>query len=133
MQNRGEGGHDPEEDARACVELVKRKCRNGPGFGEFRTDVEGLFERLARGTKRSGIGGRWIISSGGEDGVVSELKTAVVDRGKNPAAWHGAGASTTIGCSSDEDVLKGVLTVLPEHDFVWARFMAVAEASGCKL
>lgn len=128
MQNRGEGGHDPEEDARACVELVKRKCRGGAGFGEFKTDVEGLFERLGRGTKRVGIG-KWV---GGEGGVANDLRTAVVDRGRNPSAWHGAGASTTVGCASDGDVLKGILSILPEHDFVWARFMGVAEASGCE-
>lgn len=29
IQNRGEGGHDPEEDARACVDLLKKKVTNG--------------------------------------------------------------------------------------------------------
>lgn len=29
IQARGEGGHDPEEDARACVELLKKKIQNG--------------------------------------------------------------------------------------------------------
>lgn len=29
IQNRGEGGHDPEEDARACVDLLKKKIDNG--------------------------------------------------------------------------------------------------------
>jgi RNA exonuclease 1 len=29
IQNRGEGGHDPEEDARACIELLKKKVENG--------------------------------------------------------------------------------------------------------
>lgn len=29
IQNKGEGGHDPEEDARACVELLRKKVENG--------------------------------------------------------------------------------------------------------
>lgn len=29
IQNRGEGGHDPEEDARACLDLLKKKVDNG--------------------------------------------------------------------------------------------------------
>lgn len=29
IQNRGEGGHDPEEDARACIDLLKKKVQNG--------------------------------------------------------------------------------------------------------
>jgi RNA exonuclease 1 len=29
IQNRGEGGHDPEEDALACVDLLKKKIENG--------------------------------------------------------------------------------------------------------
>jgi RNA exonuclease 1 len=29
IQTRGEGGHDPEEDARACLDLLKKKVENG--------------------------------------------------------------------------------------------------------
>ena len=29
IQNKGEGGHDPEEDARACMELLRKKVENG--------------------------------------------------------------------------------------------------------
>jgi RNA exonuclease 1 len=29
IQNRGEGGHDPEEDARACMDLLRKKVANG--------------------------------------------------------------------------------------------------------
>lgn len=29
IQQRGEGGHDPEEDARACIALLKKKIANG--------------------------------------------------------------------------------------------------------
>src|SRR5713226_8340655 len=29
IQDRGPGGHDPEEDARACVDLLRAKIKNG--------------------------------------------------------------------------------------------------------
>ena len=29
IQNRGAGGHDPEEDARACLDLLRKKVDNG--------------------------------------------------------------------------------------------------------
>ena len=29
IQDRGPGGHDPEEDARACIDLLKVKIKNG--------------------------------------------------------------------------------------------------------
>ncbi|KAI0695306.1 hypothetical protein BC835DRAFT_1414931 [Cytidiella melzeri] len=36
--SRGEGGHDPEEDARAGLDLLKTRVANGPGYGEFKVD-----------------------------------------------------------------------------------------------
>lgn len=114
IQNRGEGGHDAEEDARACIELLERKMRGGPGYGEFKADYEGVFERLAR-SPRAAEGG---------------LRTAIVDRG-DPGKWHGAGAGTAVPCTSDEEVVKGVLEQVEGCDFVWARLMGLAEAQGC--
>lgn len=40
IQNRGEGGHDPEEDARACLDLLNKKIENGvfdqtPSFADW--------------------------------------------------------------------------------------------------
>ncbi|KAH9930557.1 ribonuclease H-like protein [Amylocystis lapponica] len=110
IQNRGEGGHDPEEDARACLDLLKKKVANGPGFGEFKMDMESVFERMSRA--RAGT-----------------VRSAVVDHG-NPAAWHGSKASTTIACKSDAEVLEGLLGALPSHHFVFGRFTALADALG---
>ncbi|KAF8905308.1 hypothetical protein CPB85DRAFT_1315585 [Mucidula mucida] len=101
IQMRGEGGHDPEEDARACGDLLKKKIENGPGFGEFKTDYESIFERMG----------------------------AVVDHG-NPTVMHGAKATSSIGCKDDDEVLKGVLEALPSHDFVFGRFMGLANLLG---
>ncbi|CAL1697832.1 unnamed protein product [Somion occarium] len=110
IQNRGEGGHDPEEDARACLDLLKKKVENGPGFGEFKTDYESIFERMSR-------------ARGGT------VHSAVVDRG-NPSTWHGGKATTTVGCKSDDEVLSGLLDVVQNHTFTFGRFTALADALG---
>ncbi|KAL6307315.1 hypothetical protein BKA93DRAFT_727854 [Sparassis latifolia] len=110
IQNRGEGGHDPEEDARACLDLLKKKVQNGAGFGEFKTDLESIFERMAR--SRSG-----------------SICTAVVDHG-NPTAWHGSKATTTVACKSDVEVFEGLLGAVHSHHFLFARFTAVADGLG---
>ncbi|KAI0776562.1 hypothetical protein BD413DRAFT_644823 [Trametes elegans] len=110
IQNRGEGGHDPEEDARACLDLLKKKVDNGPGFGEFKVDMESIFERIGRA--RAGT-----------------VRSAVIDHG-NPAAWHGQKASTCIACKTDEEVLEGLLGAIDSHHFLFARFTALADARG---
>ncbi|KAG5636152.1 hypothetical protein H0H81_008983 [Sphagnurus paluster] len=114
IQTGGEGGHDSEEDARACLDLLKKKLECGPGFGEFKTDMESIFERMARSTRRAG-------------GVVGSIKSAVVDHG-NPAVMHGNKANTAVACTDDEEVLKGLLDVIPSHQFAFGRFMALADA-----
>jgi RNA exonuclease 1 len=47
IQARGEGGHDPEE-MRARADLLRKKIQDGPGYGEFKMDLESIFERMAR-------------------------------------------------------------------------------------
>jgi RNA exonuclease 1 len=132
IQMRGEGGHDPEEDARACLDLLKKKIENGelfiyllhlhpinfllgPGFGEFKTDYESIFERMARSVGRGGPG---------------SIRSAVVDHG-NPAVMHGAKANTVIACTNDGEVLEGLMQVIPGHEFTFGRFTAVADGLGC--
>lgn len=130
IQNRGEGGHDPEEDARACVDLLNKKIENGlsisdfaallayinpcagPGFGEFKIDMESIFERMGR-------------ARGGS------ITTAVVDHG-NPGAWHGSKATTVVACNTDGEVLDALLGAIPSHSFVFGRFTGLASALGCK-
>ncbi|KIK90919.1 hypothetical protein PAXRUDRAFT_150845 [Paxillus rubicundulus Ve08.2h10] len=114
IQTKGEGGHDPEEDALACVDLLKLKIQCGAGFGEFKTDFESIFERMARASGRGGPG---------------SVRGAVVDHG-NPSVMHGSKATTTIGCSSDEEVLDGLLQAIPAHEFVFGRFTGLADAMG---
>lgn len=117
IQARGEGGHDPEEDARACLDLLKKKLQGGPGFGEFKIDYESIFERMTRASRRAGGGGP------------GSIKTCVVDHG-NPNVMHGSKANTAIGCKTDADVLEGLLGAIPSHHFVFGRFMSLADVLG---
>ncbi|GAA6006093.1 hypothetical protein JCM10207_000520 [Rhodosporidiobolus poonsookiae] len=103
------GGHDSEEDARAAVELVRLKMEKGPGFGEFVTDQETVFERIGRG----------------QDAKTS----AVVDHG-TPGQWHGAKATTAVACTNDDEVLQGLLDSVGTHDLTIARFMDLSHALG---
>nr|VWP02055.1 Thioredoxin 1 (Trx-1) [Ganoderma boninense] len=112
IQNRGEGGHDPEEDARACLDLLRKKVENGPGFGEFKVDTESIFERMARARIKG-----------------AAITSAVVDHG-NPSAWHGQKATTCVACASDADVLAGLLASLASHHFLFGRFTALADVRG---
>ena len=99
-------------DRRFCVAL-------GPGYGEFRTDYEPILARIARARGRG-------LDGGG-------ARAAIVDHG-NPGAWHGTSASapaTTVPCTTDAEVLDGILSVLDTHEFVFARLMGLAGALGC--
>ncbi|KAF9067521.1 hypothetical protein BDP27DRAFT_1422812 [Rhodocollybia butyracea] len=117
---RGEGGHDPEEDARATMELVRKKVENGREFGEFKADMEGLFERIGRAVKRSS----WAAGTGGE-----KIRTAVIDHG-NPGMMHESKASTCLGCKDDEEVVKNFVDVVESDDFVLVRLMGLAGVLG---
>ena len=121
IQTRGEGGHDPEEDARACLDLLKKKLEEGPGFGEYKTDYESIFERMGRATWRGG--------GGGVNDV--RIKSAVVDHG-NPGVMHGSKADTALACKTDDEVLEGLLNVIPSHQFAFGRFMALSNTLGCE-
>ena len=89
----------------------------GPGFGEFKTDLESIFERMSRSSRRAG-------------GGPGSIRSAVVDYG-NPAAMHGSKANTAVGCTSDEEVLQGLLGAVSSHEFTFGRFMALADTLGC--
>jgi RNA exonuclease 1 len=121
IQTGGEGGHDPEEDARACIDLLELKVKNGPGFGEFAVDMESILERMARRSAGS--------ISGGAGGII---RTGVVDYG-TPSSWMGAKATSTVACKCDDDVAKGVAELITTHQFVFGRMMELSEALGCEV
>ena len=125
IQTGGESGHDPEEDARASIDLLKLKVKNGPGFGEFAVDMESILERMAR--RSAGSGG--VNISGGVGGGI--IRTGVVDYG-SPSSWMGAKATSTVACKCDDDVAKGVAELVTAHQFVFGRMMELSGALGCE-
>ena len=99
--------------------LIDDTAASGPGYGEFRTDYEPILARIARA--------RCCGPNGGS------ARAVIVDHG-NPGAWHGTSASapaTTVPCTTDAEVLDGILGALDTHEFVFARLMGLADALGC--
>lgn len=133
VQKGGAAGHDSVEDARTCLDLVKQKCENGPSWGSGEASAENIFKRIAR------TGVRY-KSQGGEGPEDKGRSSAAVDWG-DPKKGSGAAASVTIGCTSDEDVTKGVIRAVngdPDGayvpgggvDFVWARLRELEALKG---
>ncbi|CAE6517816.1 unnamed protein product [Rhizoctonia solani] len=108
-----QGGHDPEEDARACLALLAKKMKEGPDFGVFKQDVESIFERLSKSNGRHGKGST----------------SAVIDHG-NPRAWHGAKATSAVSCQTDDQVVAGVIDAAQNHDLVFGRLLELSQALG---
>ena len=99
--------------------LIDDRAASGPGYGEFRTDYEPILARIARARCRGPNGG--------------SARAAIVDHG-NPGAWHGTSASapaTTVPCTTDAEVVDGIIGALDTHEFVFARLMGLADALGC--
>ncbi|KAG9316877.1 hypothetical protein JVU11DRAFT_2953 [Chiua virens] len=48
------------------------------------------------------------------------VRGAVVDHG-NPSVMHGAKATSSIGCTSDPEVLEGLIQAIPAHEFLFGR------------
>jgi len=133
-------GHDAEEDARACVELLQRKIMGPVGFGEVENkfETERLWDRLGR--KQSG-------NHPSVETTKRKLRCAVVDR---PNGGSFAAASLNgvdvVPCANDDEVMKGILRLVlqekkmedamdqdnpaPPFDFIWARLGEVAESAG---
>ncbi|KAM0746892.1 hypothetical protein T439DRAFT_329164 [Meredithblackwellia eburnea MCA 4105] len=110
----GGQGHNSLEDASTAVKLVRLKMEKGPGFGDFKSDEETIFERLGR-------------VQGGPDG--RKCRTAMIDQG-NPAQWLGGKASNTVACKNDDEVLQGLIEQIPQNELTVARLMDVSHGLG---
>ncbi|WVF70114.1 hypothetical protein IAT40_004902 [Kwoniella sp. CBS 6097] len=109
-----EQGHDSEEDARTCVDLLKMKLFHGPDFGNALENMEPIFERLNRFRP---------------DKTQTGKTSAYIDYG-NPRGTYGAKSTTAIKCSSDDQVVENVLKEVEGHDLVFGRFMELANVQG---
>lgn len=84
IQQGGGVGHLPDEDAKACVALVKKKVENGLEFGKAEEARSTLFERM----KRVGMTSAYIGGASGK---------------------YGAKADVAIECEQDDEVSDAVL------------------------
>ncbi|KAK2850701.1 hypothetical protein FQN49_005401 [Arthroderma sp. PD_2] len=123
---KGEAGHNPVEDAKAVLDLVKEKCEKGERWGTSEASTESIFQRLSRSSKTSRTSGS--VSDGGRTG-------AVVDWG-SPERGFGAQASVTLGCANDEEVVQstkiavngdptGKIVSGEGVDFTWSRLRSL--------
>ncbi|KAK1757725.1 RNA exonuclease 1 [Echria macrotheca] len=128
-------GHDSIEDARTCLDLVKKKCEKGKAWASNATG-ENLFKRLARaGVAYSATSGQAF-----KGGVQTGKSSAAVDWGDATRSACNA-ATVTISCNSDAEVEDGVIRAVkgdPDGkeipgggvDFVWARMRQLEALQG---
>lgn len=129
-------GHDSREDALTALDLVKKKCEKGRGWGIGGEHKETLFKRLAR----SGTAYRAQAGPEATGGVASGKSTAAVDWGDAGwAQYHDA--DIFIPCKSDASVEAGVVRAVQGDadgkeiraggvDFVWARMRELEALRG---
>ncbi|KAL1901922.1 hypothetical protein Sste5346_001627 [Sporothrix stenoceras] len=141
-------GHDSVEDARTCLDLIKRKCEKGKAWGGSASGQnaewaggegagENLFHRLARaGTAYRSQGGPQATG-----GVATGKSTAAVDWGDARRTLCGEASIVLGGCRSDTDVENNLMRavqgdpdgkVVPGGgvDFVWARMRELEALQG---
>lgn len=129
-------GHDSVEDARTCLDLMKKKCEKGKRWASGDSDGENLFKRLARaGTAYRAQGG-----PEAKGGIHTGKSTAAIDWG-DPRRTMCSEADFVIGCHSDADLETGILRavagdpdgkVIPGGgvDFVWGRMRELEALMG---
>ncbi|KAL7628607.1 hypothetical protein AAE478_000122 [Parahypoxylon ruwenzoriense] len=133
---KGVGGHDSIEDAKACLDLVKQKCEKGKLWGNHEAQGENIFRRLTRTGKAYRANGGVEAKGGVHVGKTS----AMIDWG-DPMRGAGAASTFPIGCKSDEEVTEGVLRALKGDpvaeeipfggvDFIFARFRELEAFQG---
>lgn len=128
-------GHNSIEDAKACLDLVAKKCEKGKAWAAGSAQQENLFKRLSRaGTSYANQAGPQA-----KGGVATGKSSAAVDWGdiKN----EGSFATFKIPCSSDAEVEVGILRAVhgdPDGlevpgggvQFVWARLRELEAVQG---
>jgi len=121
-------GHDSIEDAKTCLDLVKKKCEKGKAWAAGENQGENLFKRLKRtGTQAPGAlqPGKFSVAVDWGDATRSACSAADV----------------TISCENDADVEAGVVRAVkgdPDGlevpgggaDFVWARMRELEALQG---
>jgi RNA exonuclease 1 len=120
-------GHRPEEDARACVSLVKMKVEQGIAFGKTCENKTSIFQRI----KAAGMSTAYV---GGAANSYGTLATTTLDCEEDQvcaqaANSHTANYTITPG-SFYAKVLDNVAKLLKTHDFVFGRVHFLADKLG---
>lgn len=130
-------GHDSIEDARTCLDLVKKKCEKGKAWAAGEASGENLFKRLARsGVSYKAQGGKSSVG-----GAATGKSTAAVDWGDAKRSVVNLAEIVLDGCTSDADVEEKLLRAVkgdPDGavikgggvDFVWARMRELEALQG---
>jgi RNA exonuclease 1 len=129
-------GHDSIEDARTCLDLVKKKCEKGKAWASGDVQGENLFKRLAR----AGTVYRATAGPEATGGLPVGKSSAAIDWGDATRSACNA-ATVTISCKSDADVEAGIIRAVkgdPDGrevpgggvDFVWARMRELEALQG---
>ncbi|KAH9010510.1 hypothetical protein EDB85DRAFT_2050136 [Lactarius pseudohatsudake] len=113
IQYHGCGGHNPEEDACACVDLLKAEIKNRPRFGGFWADYEPIMARITQSR-------------------VQWARTVIVYPG-SLGAWDGTSATApamTVACADNAEVLDRLLGPPSRHELIFGRLIGLADALG---
>ncbi|KAH8885126.1 RNA exonuclease [Thozetella sp. PMI_491] len=98
------GGHNSIEDAKTCLDLVKKKCEKGKAWGGGEQQGENLFRRLIR----SGVAYKNTAGPSATGGKAIGKTSAAVDWGDlNRSAC--SAATFAIPCKSDREVEEGII------------------------
>lgn len=130
-------GHDSIEDARTCLDLVKKKCEKGKAWAAGEPSGENLFKRLSR----AGTAYRAQAGPDATGGMANGKSTAAVDWGDVKRSVCNLADVVLDGCQSDAEVEAGVLRAVQGDadgavvkgggvDFVWARMRELEALQG---
>ncbi|KAK3986927.1 RNA exonuclease 1 [Cladorrhinum sp. PSN332] len=129
-------GHDSVEDARTCLDLIRKKCEKGKQWAAGDVQGENIFKRLARaGTAYSATAG-----PEAKGGLPLGKSSAAIDWGDATKSACNA-ATFTLSCKTDDEVEAGIIRAVkgdPDGlevpgggvDFVWARMRELEALQG---
>lgn len=130
-------GHNSIEDAKTCLDLVKKKCEKGKAWAAGESSGENFFKRLAR----AGTAYRAQAGPDATGGIALGKTSAAVDWGDASRSACGLASVVLGGCKSDAEVEQGVLRAVNGDDdgrvikgggvdFVWARMRELEALQG---
>ncbi|KAH9047746.1 hypothetical protein EDB84DRAFT_1434650 [Lactarius hengduanensis] len=122
IQDHGCGGHNPEKDSFACIDLLKARLRilmvfpaKGPGSGGSGR----IMSRSWRASRNRGSQVKW-------------ARMVIVYPG-SPGAWDGtstAAPAMTVACANNAQVSDRLLGAPTCHELIFGRLMGLTDALG---